>query len=408
MQNTEQPMLGPLNGVRILDLTSVLMGPYATMLLGDLGADVIKVESLDGDTVRGVGPMRNHGMGHMFLHANRNKRSISVDLKTEQGRKLLFDLARDVDVLVYNIRPSAMKRLGITYESLAEINPRIIFAGLYGYSESGPYAGLAAYDDLIQGGAGVPYVVGLATGEPKYVPLTLADRTVALMAANAISAALVAQKNTGKGQSIEISMFETMTQFVLGDHLGGATFEPPLGPSGYRRLLSPQRKPYKTLDGHICLLLYSDKQWYTFFDLVGKSEQGRNDPRLASISERTKHIDELYGFVADEIVHRTTAEWDAALRAADIPCMPMNSIEQVLEDPHLVATGMVRTVEHPTEGAIRQLGVPIRMSGTRINDDLRPAPRLGENTDEILSGLGYDANAIAELEAVHVIRRVQK
>lgn len=408
MKQEDKTMQGPLSGVKILDLTTVLMGPYATQLLADMGADVIKLEPLEGDTVRGVGPMRSPGMGHMFLHVNRNKRSISVDLKSEEGRQLVYELARDVDVLVYNIRPSAMKRLGITYEQLSEINPRIIFAGLYGYSETGPYAGRAAYDDLIQGGVSVPYIVGMATGEPRYVPLTLADRTVALMSANAISAALVAQKMHGKGQSIEISMFETMAQFVLGDHLAGLTFDPPIGPAGYRRLISPERKPYKTSDGYICLLLYSDKQWLAFFDLVGKGEQARNDPRLKSISERTKHIDELYGMVGEEIAHRSTAEWDVALRGADIPCMPMNSVEQVIQDPHLVATGMIKTVEHPTEGTVRQLGIPIRMSGTEIMKELRPAPRLGEDTDEVLSSLGYDKDRIAALEAAKVIKRVAK
>lgn len=397
-------MSGPLTGVRVLDLTSVLMGPYATQLLADLGAEVIKLEALEGDTVRGVGPMRNEGMGHIFLHANRNKKSVAVDLKTSAGIQILFDLARDVDVLVYNIRPSAMKRLGITYENLCAINPRIIFAGLYGYSETGPYAGRAAYDDLIQGATAVPWIVGQATdGEPRYVPLTLADRTVALMAANAITAALVAQQRTGKGQQVEISMFETMLQFVLGDHLAGLTFDPPVGPPGYRRLLSPHRKPHRTADGFICLLLYSDKQWRAFFELIGRTEQAATDPRLASISQRSQFIDELYAMVGQELKTRTTSQWLGDLQAIDVPCMPVNTIEDLLEDPQVLATGMIRSVDHPTQGRIRQLGVPVRMSETTIDQEFKPAPELGRDTQEVMRTAGYSDQQIAELARDGVI-----
>ncbi len=240
-------MSGPLQGLRILDLTSVLMGPYATQLMADMGADVVKIEPPDGDTVRGIGPMRNPGMGHIFLHVNRNKRSLVLDLKQPDGLAAFYRLAETADVVIYNIRPQAMRRLGIDYERLQAINPRIIYAGLYGYSEAGPYAGKPAYDDLIQGAAAVPSIMSMASGDrPRYVPLTLADRTVGLMASTTILAAVVARAQSGVGQQIEIPMFETMVQYVLSDHLAGETFVPANGPSGYPRLLVKDRRPYQT------------------------------------------------------------------------------------------------------------------------------------------------------------------
>lgn len=381
---------GPLQGVRVIDLTSVLMGPYATQHLADLGAEVIKVEPPGGDTLRGVGPMRNPRMGHIFLHVNRNKRSVVLDLKKEDGLQAFYALARTADVVVYNIRPQAMKRLGISYERLAAVNPRIIYAGLYGYSEAGPYAGRPAYDDLIQGGVAVPALVQISSGaEPRYVPLTLADRTVGLMAATAISAALVTQARTGRGQEVEVPMFETMVQFVLGDHLGGETFEPALGPSGYPRLLVRERKPYRTQDGYLCVLLYNDGQWQRFLQLVGEGERFHTDKRFSSIGERTRHIGEVYAVVEQALARRTTAQWLEDLAAIDVPCMPLNTVEDLLHDPHLQATGMLRTVEHPTEGPVRQLGVPVRMSATPPASELKPAPRLGEDSVALLRDAGY-------------------
>ena len=292
-------MAGALNGLRVLDLTSVLMGPFATQLMADMGADVVKIESPAGDTVRGIGPMRHEGMGSIFLHVNRNKRSLVLDLKKPEGLAAFFKLVETADVVVYNIRPQAMQRLGIDYERLKAINPRIIYAGLYGYSEKGPYAGKPAYDDLIQGAAAVPSLMSLASGgEPRYVPLTLADRTVGLMASNAILAAVIARHQTGVGQAVEVPMFETMAQYVLGEHMAGATFEPPLGETGYPRLLVQERRPYPTSDGHLCVLIYTDRHWEKFLGLIGQGQLFEQDPRFASIGARTRHINELYSMVA--------------------------------------------------------------------------------------------------------------
>jgi crotonobetainyl-CoA:carnitine CoA-transferase CaiB-like acyl-CoA transferase len=392
-------MAGALSGLRVLDLTSVLMGPFATQLMADMGADVIKIESPAGDTVRGIGPMRHAGMGSIFLHVNRNKRSLVLDLKTPEGLAAFFKLVETADVVVYNIRPQAMLRLGIDYERLQTINPRIIYAGLYGYSEKGPYAGKPAYDDLIQGAAAVPSLMSRASGgEPRYVPLTLADRTVGLMASNAILAAVIARHQTGVGQAVEVPMFETMAQFVLGDHMAGATFEPPMGDTGYPRLLVQERRPYPTTDGHLCVLIYTDRHWEKFLGLIGQGQLFEQDPRFASIGARTRYINELYQMVAQAMATQSTEVWMACLTEADIPCMPMHDIDSLLQDPHLLAVGMLQEVIHPTEGLVHEIGVPIRFSGTPTLPIQKPAPQLGQHSAEVLREVGLSDAAIEGLQ----------
>ena len=266
-------MPGPLAGVRVLDLTSVVMGPYATQILGDFGAEVIKVESPEGDNMRWVWPFRNPGMGHIFLNANRNKRSIVLDLKKEGGREACLALAARTDVLVYNIRPQAMARLRLSYEDVRKENPRIIYVGCFGYSQRGPYAAKAAYDDLIQGAAGIPWLLKKQGADaPRYAPVIIADRSVGQQVATAVCAALFCRERTGKGQRIDVPMFEHLLPAVLGEHLGGYTFEPQLGEPGYARMLSPDRRPYETKDGYVCALIYNDKQWKAFFELIGRPE----------------------------------------------------------------------------------------------------------------------------------------
>lgn len=391
-------MSGPLTGIRVLDLTTVLMGPYATQIMADMGADVIKIEPPGGDTLRGIGPMRNPGMRNIFLHVNRNKRSIVLDLKKEDGLATFFVLAKTADVVVCNIRPQAMRRLGISYDRLRTLNAKIIYAGLYGYSETGPYAGKPAYDDLIQGAAAVPSLMSKASGgEPRYVPLTLADRTVGLMAANAILAAIVARAASGVGQEIEVPMFETMAQYVLSDHMGGETFVPAIGPTGYPRLLVPERRPYRTRDGYVCVLIYSDKQWQVFLGLIGKAELFHEDPRFASIGERTRHINDLYALVGKAIADKTTAEWLVLLEQADIPSIRLHDVDSLITDEHLVQTGFMQTVTHPTEGLIRELGVPIRLSGTPVAAQQQPAPTLGQHGEEVLLGAGLSAQELRSL-----------
>ncbi|TDF83809.1 CaiB/BaiF CoA-transferase family protein [Pseudomonas sp. H9] len=392
-------MSGPLAGIRILDMTSVLMGPYATQILGDMGADVIKVEAPAGDSTRDIGVRRNPGMAAAFLHANRSKRSIVLDLKRAEGRVALLRLAADADVLIYNIRPQAMVRLGLDYADVAAVNPSILYVGVYGYGQQGPYAAKPAYDDMIQGAVALPTLAMLAgADEPRYVPSAMADRIVGMSAVSAVTAGLLHRERSGEGQRIDIPMFETMAQFVLGDHLGGLTFDPPQGPAGYARLLNPHRKPYRTRDGHLCVMLYNDKQWRAFFELIGRPEVMDSDPRFNTIGKRTEHIHALYAMVAEIIATRTSAEWTAALEAADIPVMPMHSIESLRDDPHLRAVGFFEPVEHPSEGCLTSMQVPSRWSKSQPGAG-HPAPRLGQHSAQILREAGYSDAQIAALAA---------
>jgi len=389
-------MSGPLAGVRVLDLTTVVMGPYATQILADFGADVVKVEPPGGDVMRYAWPYRNPGMGHIFLNANRNKRSIVLDLKQPAARAACLALAKRADVLVYNIRPQAMARLKLSYPDVRTVNPRIIYVGCFGYSQRGPYAANAAYDDLIQGAAGIPALLKMQGAEtPRYAPIIVADRSVGQQVASAVSAALYYREKTGKGQRVDVPMFEHLLQIVLGEHLGGYTFEPQHGEAGYARMLAPDRRPYQTKDGYVCALIYNDKQWAAYFKVIGRADMAA-DPRFATQEVRSKHYDAAYAFVADEMKRRTTAEWIEALGAADIPVQRMNSLADIVADPHLAATGYFRTVEHPSEGRIRSMAVPSEWSQS-APEYRRHAPRLGEHTREVLGEAGLGDAAIDEL-----------
>src|SRR5256885_4499016 len=340
-------MAGPLASVRVLDLTTVVMGPYATQILADFGADVIKVEPPGGDVMRYAWPFRHPGMGHIFLNANRNKRSVVLDLKQSEAREACLALAKKSDVLVYNIRPQAMARLKLAYEDLRTVNPRIIYVGCFGYSQRGPYAAKAAYDDLIQGAAGIPALLKMQGAEaPRYAPIIVADRSVGQQVASAVSAALYYREKSGKGQRVDVPMFEHLLQIVLGEHLGGYTYEPQHGEPGYARMLAPDRRPYATKDGYVCALIYNDKQWAAFFKMIGRPDMAA-DARFATQEVRSKNYDVAYAFVADGLRKRTTAEGLRALEAADIPGAGINGVAATVAEPRLAATGYFRTVEHP-------------------------------------------------------------
>jgi crotonobetainyl-CoA:carnitine CoA-transferase CaiB-like acyl-CoA transferase len=392
-------MSGPLSGIRVLDLTSVIMGPFASQQLADLGADVIKIEPPSGDVMRQAGPMRNPGMGHFYLTTNRNKRSIVLDLKKPASRDVLLHMAGSSDVLVYNIRPQAMARLGLAYEDLRKVAPKIIYAGAYGFSQRGPYAARPAYDDLIQGMCGIPWLSGQASGEkPRYAPMVLVDRVAGLQLCNAITSALFYRQRTGVGQRVDVPMFEGMLSIVLGEHLAGRLYAPPIAPPGYQRSLARDRRPYETSDGHICVLVYNDKHWRSFFDSIGQPETFARDERFGSQGKRLEHIDHVYGFLSEIFRTRSTSAWLALLDRADIPAARMYTIEDIVADPHLAETGYLRKVGHPTEGELLDTAIPTEWSHS-MPDQRHHAPALGENTIDVLREFGYAEERIQELLA---------
>ncbi len=395
-------MPGPLEGVRILDLSSNFMGPFATLLLADLGADVVKVESQTGDTTRGVGPARHPGMAAIFLHLNRNKRSLCVDLKDEAGRAAVRRMAESADVVLSSMRPAAMERLGLSYQELSSVNPGLVYCSAYGFGPRGRYAGKPAYDDIIQSAVGLPVMQSKRIGEPAYVTAAIADRVVGMYAATSIASALVYRDRTGHGQEIGVPMFESFTQFVMGDHLYGHSFIPSIGTSGYARMMSPDRRPYKTLDGYIAVMLYVDKHWHRFFEIVERDDM-KEDPRFGTITGRTENIDYLYGFVREQIATRATDEWLKLLEEADVPVMRMNTPESLIEDPHLKDVGFFIEEEHPTEGLLREMAIPTEWSESTPELRLH-APRLGENSAEVLAEYGFDDDEIQCLLDRQVVR----
>ncbi|MDA3644230.1 CoA transferase [Saccharopolyspora indica] len=390
-------MAGPLDGVRVVDLTSNFMGPYASLLLADMGADVTKVESRQGDTTRGVGPCRNPGMSAIFLHLNRNKRSIVLDLKSAGGNAALKRMLRGADVLLHSIRPKSMTKLGLGYDDARAINPRLIYCGTFGFGQNGPHADRPAYDDLIQAAVGMPVLQSRRAGPPEYVATAVADRVVGMAATSAVSMALFQRERTGRGQEVQVPMFETFAHFVLGDHLYGRTFVPAIGGTGYARMMNPDRRPYRTLDGYVGVNVYTDRHWQRFFEVSGHPHLA-DDPRFADIHGRTEHIGQLYEFLAEVFTTRTTDEWLELLTEADIPIIRMNTPDTLLDDPHLAEVGFFVDQQHPSEGHLRMLGIPQRWSESR--PELRlPAPRLGEHTEQLLAEYGFARAEIDELLA---------
>jgi crotonobetainyl-CoA:carnitine CoA-transferase CaiB-like acyl-CoA transferase len=380
---TGEAATGPLRGVRVLDLTTVVMGPSATQILGDLGADVVKVESVGGDSMRWIGPWRHAGMGPLFLQANRNKRGVVLDLKTPRGKADALALAGKADVLVSNVRPQGLRRLGLDYENIRAHNPSIIYCAAVGYGSGGPDSGKAVYDDLMQAASGISGLFRAVDSAPRYAPVNICDRVVGLYVANAITSALYHRERTGEGQMVEVPMFETMAQFVLADHMGGGAFVPPEGEMGYRRLLSRTRGPYATADGHLAVVVYTDKHWRAFTGLVGHPTLLDEDQRFASQESRTVNAEEVGRFLAGHLRARTNREWLYVLHAIDIPACPVNSVDDLLSDPHLNAVGFFEEIEHPTEGTLKAARFPVRFGRTPASVR-RLAPNLGEHNVEIL------------------------
>jgi crotonobetainyl-CoA:carnitine CoA-transferase CaiB-like acyl-CoA transferase len=395
-------MSGPLAGIRVLDLTTVQMGPWCTRILADYGADVIKVEAPEGDSSRYTGVPRHRGMSGTFQHNARGKRGIAMDLKHPSAKQALLRLVPTVDAFASNIRPAALARLGLDYDAVQPLNPSIVYLNMVGYGGGGRYAGRPAYDDLIQAASGIPMLLQQSTGTPRFIPMAAIDRIVGSAAANALLAGLLARARTGIGNRIEVPMFETMAQFVLSEHMQGNTFDPPTSPPGYPRTLSRHRRPYQTKDGFLAVLPYNDGQWRRFFEAIGKAHVLENDPRFANITVRTANIDSLYEMIGEELKHRTTEEWLELLQRHDIPCMRPHTLESLMADPHLADVGFFRFEEHPSEGRIRTMREPSTWSATEPPSG-RFAPRLGQQTREILAEAGYTA---AEIDALIAERAV--
>jgi crotonobetainyl-CoA:carnitine CoA-transferase CaiB-like acyl-CoA transferase len=393
---------GPLAGVRVVDLTSVVVGPTATLCLADYGAEVIKVESPQGDLLRTLGGSSSTGqLSGKFSHFNRGKRSLALDLKQPEGRAVLDRLLDKSDVFIANMRPAALARLGLDAAALRARHPRLIVCALAGFRQDGPYRNRPAYDTIIQGMAGVAACNQRVLGEPRFVPLVFADHVVGLIAAQCILAALYQREKTGEGQAIEVPMFENMAQFVLSEHLGERSFVPPRGGSGDARVLNPQGRPLRTRDGWICVSANTDAQAFAFFDAIGRPEL-KQDPRLCSVAARYANVDHYFAVRAEALKQRTTAEWLEILEKADVPAGPVHDFESLLEDAHLKEIGFFRKVKHPREGDMIELTNPNKFS-TGLSSTSRLAPMLGGDSLTILSELGYDEAEIDEMRAANVV-----
>ena len=391
-------MAGPLAGLRVLDLATMVLGPLAAQFLGDMGADVVKVEPPEGDLMRFIGPRRNNAMGAFFLNNNRNKRSIVLDLKNNEAQGVMQELVRGADILLLSIRRPAAARLGLSYEALRAINPRLIYCHVKGYGEDGPYAGRAAYDDVGQAESGVAALQTVLTGEPRYAPNIIADKVTAMQTAMAISFAVIHRLRTGEGQEVSVPMFETMVAFNTVEHLWGEVFKPALAPTGYVPVSTASRRPFRARDGrYICVLPYNEGHWRRFCDVVGDPTLTA-DPRFATPAARQSDQPGFWAEVGRRVATRDAEDWISALKAADVPCGRVNSVDDLLVDPHLTASGFWQEIEHPSEGTLRTAAVPFTLSA-HPQAAHRPAPRLGEHSEEVLRELGLGAGRIAELKA---------
>ena len=394
-------MFSILNGIRVLDITTIVLGPYATQMLGDFGADVIKIESPEGDLFRAVRPGRSPKMGAGFMNSNRNKRSLTLNLKTEEGRQLFYKLAKTADVIVHNMRNKTAIKLGIGYDDVKIHNPEIIYCGAQGFGEAGPLADTPAYDDIIQAASGFAYLNADAEGNPRYAPTILADKVAAHQLAFAVMGGLIHKLRTGKGCFIETPMFEGLVSFIMVEAFSNLSFVPSTGGTGYARMNSPYRRPYPTKDGFIGLLPYSTKHWIEFFKLVDRPDMTESE-LVKDPVKRSQHIDEMYEMIFEFTPSKTTEEWCALLSETDIPYTKVNRLDDLLENEHLQAVKFFEEYEHPTEGTMRRIRSPYTIEGVEKTEDL-PTPHLGEANESILTELGLDTAEIKQLEEKGVI-----
>lgn len=391
-------MPGPLHGIRIIDMTAVVLGPVATLHLADMGADVIKVEPPEGDVMRNPGNPPTRGMGPIYMAINRNKRALCLDLKKPEALAALKRLIGTADVLVHNMRLEAMDRLGLGYEAVRAVNPKIIYAYSLGYKHDGPYGQKPAFDDLVQGASGAATLAArIDGGEPRFLPSLVVDKTTGLHLGMAVLAALFHRQRTGEGQAVEVPMLESIAGFWLAEHLFDQTYVPARGSMGYPRVLTADRRPYETRDGYVCVIVYNEKHWRAFSAEIGRPEL-MDDVRFATQLARSNNQVAIMALMVEVLKTRTTAEWLAFFDKADIPAMPVNTLEGLLEDPHLTATGYFTTREHPTEGPIRTMASPFDFTATPTAFR-RHAPLLGQDGREVLAEAGLSEGELDALEA---------
>ncbi|QHE70652.1 CaiB/BaiF CoA transferase family protein [Rhodococcus sp. WAY2] len=393
---------GALHGLRVIDLTTVIMGPFATATLADMGADVIKVESLDGDMSRDIGSRRHDGMSALTLNLQRNKRSIAINLASEEGREILDDLVRNADVLVTNLRPRSRQKLGITYERLSENNPGLILCTAQAYGSETAFRDYPAYDDIVQAASGAAKLTELIDGEPRYAPYVIADKVVGLYIVIAVLAAAMEKSRTGLGQEVDVPMVDAMIGFNLVEHFGGHTFAPAEGNFGWARVLTPERVPHQTADGWICIMPYSAKNWNDFFTVAGRGDLVDN-PRYASVNDRHTHMGELLSAIREAVPSRTTQEWLTLCEAHGIPASDLLDLAHAHENSYVLDQELITKREHPTEGEYYATRTPFTMSRTPISFS-RHAPLLGEDTFTILEDLGYSADRVHALADASVVR----
>lgn len=386
-------MTGPLSGVRVLDLSTVILGPFAAQMLGELGADVIKIEAPGGDITRGFGPARNHGMTALHLNLNRNKRSIVLDLKPPNGKAALAELIPSADVFLHNMTDGAAIDLGVAYDDIRAIKHDIVSCWASGYGQGGAYSGRPANDDVIQAASGLAGVQGFATEIPTFMATIPADKAAAQTLAFSLTAALFHRERTGEGQEVHVPMLESVTAWHLLEHQWGHVFDPPLATPGYPRILTKERRPFRTKDGWISVTPYSDKHWRKFFTLIGKPEL-LEDPRFCSVRERVQYTDVLYAMLGELLIERTTSDWTGILGDAGIPAAPVHTLTSLFDDEHLKSVGFFVPIDHPTEGALTAMRPAVRFSATPAEIH-RHAPNLGEHTTEVLREAGVREATIA-------------
>jgi crotonobetainyl-CoA:carnitine CoA-transferase CaiB-like acyl-CoA transferase len=388
-------MSGPLKGLKIIELTSVVLGPWAAQILADMGAEVVKVEAPFGDSNRQLGASRNPNMAALYLSNNRNKRSLVLDLKQSSARDALLAIVKDCDVFLHNNRPQVMTKLKLEYNDIKAVNENIIYCGTYGYSKDGPYGEKGALDDSIQAASGIAALNELVLGEPRYLPTVVADKTTAITVVYSILAALFHRERTGNGQEIEVPMFETMVSFVMAEHIWGEIFEPPLGKAGYTRLMSHHRKPYKTKDGYIAVLPYMNNHWKTFCEKAERQDLIEDD-RFKNLSSRVENIDDTYSETGKILATKTTQEWLDIFADTKVPVIIVNSLDDLFTDPHLEAVGFWQDFDHPTEGKLKMPGFPVKFSETPATIR-KHAPNFGEHSLEILAEAGVDEETIKQM-----------